>query len=260
MAYIGNKADVAFTSLLKQDLTGASGQTLTLSHAVANANDIALYINNVRQEPISAYTLSNVTVNLTGTVSGTDDIYVIYLARAVQTTVPPDGSVSTAKIADSAVDLTSKVTGVLPVANGGTGVSSGFSYSEGTFDVTIRDATSGGNTGSVTQSNKYIKIGNFVWLQFNLINITTTGMTGGNALYFTDLPFTPASGSNGCGSVLTNHVDIDNNVFDINLFQNSGQNYAAILQNRDNTGSSTLVVNSYDNANADVFGSYMIKV
>ncbi len=129
MAYIGNKADVAFTSLLKQDLTGASGATLTLSHAVANENDIALYINNVRQEPISAYTASNVTVNLTGTVSGTDDIYVIYLARAIQTTVPPDGSVSTAKIADTAVtnakianstiDLTTKVTGVLPGANGG---------------------------------------------------------------------------------------------------------------------------------------------
>jgi len=123
MAYIGNPVDTAFTSLLKQDLTGASGQTLTLSHAVANENDIALYINNVRQEPISAYTVSNVTVNLTGTVSGTDDIYVIYLARAIQTTVPPDGSVSTAKIANSAVDLTSKVTGVLPVANGGTGIS-----------------------------------------------------------------------------------------------------------------------------------------
>jgi len=117
MAYIGNQIDTGFTSLLKQDLTGASGTTLTLSHAVANENDIALYINNVRQEPISAYTVSNVTVNLTGTVSGTDDIYVIYLARAIQTTVPPDGSVSTAKIANSAVDLTSKVTGVLPVSN-----------------------------------------------------------------------------------------------------------------------------------------------
>tara|TARA_R100001440_G_scaffold13234_1_gene23109 strand:- start:385 stop:1014 length:630 start_codon:yes stop_codon:yes gene_type:complete len=133
-------------------------------------------------------------------------------------------------------------------------------YEEGTFDVTVRDATSGGNTGSVTQTNKYTRIGNKVWLQFNLINITTTGMTGGNALYFTDLPFTPITGSNGCGSVLTNHVDIDNNVFDINLFQNAGQNYMAILQARDATGSSTLVVNSYDNANADVFGTYMIEV
>jgi len=121
MAYIGNKADTAFTSLLKQDLTGASGTSLTLTHAVANANDIALYINNVRQEPTEAYSVNGTTVTLTGSVAGTDDIYVIYLARAVQTTVPPDGSVSSAKIANSAVDLTSKVTGVLPKANGGTG-------------------------------------------------------------------------------------------------------------------------------------------
>ena len=117
MAYIGNKSDTAFTSLLKQDLTGASGTSLVLSHAVANANDIALYINNVRQEPTTAYSTNGTLVSLTGSVANTDDIYLIYLARAVQTTVPPDGSETTAKIADDAVNLTSKVTGVLPVAN-----------------------------------------------------------------------------------------------------------------------------------------------
>jgi len=127
MAYIGNKADTAFTSLIKQDLTGASGISLTLSHAVANANDIALYINNVRQEPTTAYTASGTAVSLTGSVASSDDIYLIYLARAVQTTVTPDASVTTAKLADNAVttakiasnavNLTSKVTGVLPNAN-----------------------------------------------------------------------------------------------------------------------------------------------
>jgi len=62
-----------------------------------------LYINNVRQEPVSAYSTNGTAVSLTGSVVSSDDIYVIYLARAVQTTVPPDGSVSTAKIADSSV-------------------------------------------------------------------------------------------------------------------------------------------------------------
>tara|TARA_R110002012_G_scaffold38734_1_gene107501 strand:+ start:283 stop:1404 length:1122 start_codon:yes stop_codon:yes gene_type:complete len=133
-------------------------------------------------------------------------------------------------------------------------------YEEGTFDVVIRDATSGGNTGSVTQTNKYVKIGNKVWMQFNLINITTTGMTGGNPLYFTGLPFTPATGSNASGSVLANHIDIDSNVYQINIFQNSGQSYASILQNRDATGSSTLNVSNYDNSTADVFATIMIEV
>ena len=48
MAYIGNRADTSFTSLEKQDFSNPSGTSLTLTHAVANANDIALYINTMQ--------------------------------------------------------------------------------------------------------------------------------------------------------------------------------------------------------------------
>ena len=158
MAYIGNPVDTAFTSLLKQDLTGASGTSLTLSHAVANANDIALYINNVRQEPTEAYSVNGTTVTLTGTVAGTDDIYVIYLARAIQTTVPPDGSVSSAKIANNSVDLTSKVTGILPVANGGTGVNSATSAATTLTEVATTSGTSQDITVPSTAKVIYVGI------------------------------------------------------------------------------------------------------
>ena len=156
MAYIGNRADTAFTSLEKQDFSNPSGTSLTLTHPVANANDIALYINNVRQEPTEAYSVSGTTVTLTGSVFNSDNIYVIYLARAVQTTVPPDGSVSTAKIADTAVtnakianstiDLTSKITGVLPTANGGIGFTS---TTRPAFSVRIT------TTGATNSSNVF---------------------------------------------------------------------------------------------------------
>ena len=123
MPYIGNQSTNSYSSMVKQDLTGASGASVTLSHPVANANEVELYINNVRQEPTTSYTTNGTTLNFVGyTVAASDDIYVIFSGKAIQTTVPPDGSVSTAKIASSAVDLTSKVTGVLPVANGGTGI------------------------------------------------------------------------------------------------------------------------------------------
>jgi len=125
MPYIGNEPSADFTSLTKQDLTGSSGGSVTLSHAVANAEDVALYINNVRQEPTTSYTTDGTILSFVGyTVSASDDIYVLFLGKAIQTTVPPDGSVGTAKLADDAVNLTSKVTGVLPVANGGTGATS----------------------------------------------------------------------------------------------------------------------------------------
>ena len=123
MPFIGNTPDVNFTSFAKQDLTGVTGSPVkrgfTLTHAVANANEIEVFVNNVRQEPTEAYTVSGTGLTMTGDVETSDDFYIIYLGKAIQTTVPPDGSVSTAKIASSAVDLTSKVTGVLPVANGG---------------------------------------------------------------------------------------------------------------------------------------------
>ena len=126
MSYIGNQSQTAYSSLVKQDITGNGGYTYTLSHPVSNEDDILLYINNVKQEGGSgkAFTASGTTLTLSEAIANTDSCYVQYIGLAIQTTVPPDGSVSTAKIASSAVDLTSKVTGVLRVANGGNGATS----------------------------------------------------------------------------------------------------------------------------------------
>jgi microcystin-dependent protein len=107
MPFIGNTPDVNFTSFAKQDLTGVTGSPVkrgfTLTHAVANANEIEVFVNNVRQEPTEAYTVSGTGLTMTGDVETSDDFYIIYLGKALQTVVPPDGSVSTAKIADSAI-------------------------------------------------------------------------------------------------------------------------------------------------------------
>ena len=126
MPFIGNTPDVNFTSFAKQTITGNGGTSYTLSHAVANENEVEIFVNNVRQEGGSgkAYTVSGTALTMTGAVANTDSFYVIFLGKALQTTVPPDGSVSTAKIADDAVNLTTKVNSVLPIANGGTGATS----------------------------------------------------------------------------------------------------------------------------------------
>jgi hypothetical protein len=113
MPYIGNQGSIAgfVNQPSKQDLTGASGATLTLTHAVSSAEDISLFINNVRQEPTTSYTVANTTVTLQGyTVSASDDIYVLYNGLTQLSSVPADGSVSDAKI--SAMSA-SKLTGSL---------------------------------------------------------------------------------------------------------------------------------------------------
>lgn len=78
MPYVGNPLANAFSSRVKQDLTGQSGTSFTLTHAVSSANDLSVYINHVRQEPTTAYTVDYNTLTTTGSVAGTDDFYIIY--------------------------------------------------------------------------------------------------------------------------------------------------------------------------------------
>jgi hypothetical protein len=92
MGYVGNQQTEGFSQVpAKQDLTGATGTSLTLTHAVASAEGIDLFINNVRQEPTTAYSVGGdgVTVTLTGSVVATDDIYVVYNSLARQTSTHP---------------------------------------------------------------------------------------------------------------------------------------------------------------------------
>ena len=60
MGYIGNEAQTAFTSFDKQTITGTGTSVYTLSHSVANEQEIEVFVNNVRQEGGSgkAYTVS----------------------------------------------------------------------------------------------------------------------------------------------------------------------------------------------------------
>ena len=106
MGYVGNQTTNSFSSFDKQDLTGVTGSPVkrgfTLSHAVANAQEIEVFVNNVRQEPGEAYTVSDTALTMTGDVETTDDFYVVFQGKALQTTVPPDGSVSAAKLASGA--------------------------------------------------------------------------------------------------------------------------------------------------------------
>lgn len=132
MAYIGNQQTEGFSQVpAKQDLTGTAGTSLTLTHAVASAEGIDLYINNVRQEPTEAYSVGGdgVTVTLTGSVVAADDIYVVYNSLALQTTVPPDASVSTAKIIDGSVTAAKLASGVQGVAGITTASTSGTAMS-----------------------------------------------------------------------------------------------------------------------------------
>ena len=125
MAYIGNVPAEKYISLAAQHFTVSATTSYTLTHTVTNEIDIALFINNVRQQPGSsyAYTATGTTLTLATATAGTDTMYCIYLGKAVGTISPPDNSVNSAKIVDGSVTSTdiaslaaTKITGTIDSA------------------------------------------------------------------------------------------------------------------------------------------------
>ena len=103
MAYIGKDPAEAYQSFVKQDFSVSATTSYTLSQAVNNENEIALFINFVRQEPTTAYTASGTSLTLTSATASGDDMYCVYLGMAKQTVNPSDGSVGTSQLASEAV-------------------------------------------------------------------------------------------------------------------------------------------------------------
>jgi hypothetical protein len=96
LAYIGTIPAEAYTSFAVQHFTTSATDTFTLDFPVANENEIALFINNVRQEPGSgyAYTASGTTLTLSSAITGSDSMYCVFIGKAVQTVTPATGSVT----------------------------------------------------------------------------------------------------------------------------------------------------------------------
>ena len=76
--------------------SGDNSETdFTLTQAVANENEIEVYVGNVRQDPHSAYSVTGGTTLAftTAPPTGTDNIYVVYIGKATGTTTPGASSI-----------------------------------------------------------------------------------------------------------------------------------------------------------------------
>ena len=104
MPYLGSTPNASFSSRTKQDFT-ANGSTtaFTLSSAVASANDIEVFVGNVRQEPTDAYTVNGTTLTMSAAPANGLNFYVIFKGVEENSVVPADGTISTAKINTNAV-------------------------------------------------------------------------------------------------------------------------------------------------------------
>jgi len=114
MAYIGNQPTDNFVTFATQNFSTSATSSYTLTHAVSNENEIALFINNVRQHPGSgkAYTATGTALTLSENTASTDVMYCIFLGRAIQSTVPNTNSITPAMLGTTAVTTLTAGTGI----------------------------------------------------------------------------------------------------------------------------------------------------
>jgi hypothetical protein len=110
MAYLGTSSSIydptrTIASPRDADRFSGNGSTtgFTLTRSVQKEVDIEVFVENVQQEPITAFTVSGTTLTFTGAPpSGTNNIYVVYrnFDSGAQVYVA-DGSITYAKLANN---------------------------------------------------------------------------------------------------------------------------------------------------------------
>ena len=105
MPYIGNTPADKFLTLAKQSFSTSATTSYTLDSSISSTQDIALFINNVRQSPVDAYTVSGTALTLTSATAGTDEMYCVYLGKTVGTVSPSVNSITNAMMTDDSVGI-----------------------------------------------------------------------------------------------------------------------------------------------------------
>jgi hypothetical protein len=105
MAAIGNSpTQQAFTPAIDYFSGNGSTTAFTLSRPVASVAQVQVTIDNVAQNPSSAYTVSSNTITFTSApLSGTNNIYVYYTSPITQVIAPGQGTVGTTALVDASV-------------------------------------------------------------------------------------------------------------------------------------------------------------
>ena len=228
MPFIGKSPTAGFASIVKDDLTpNGSTTAFTLSKQVANANDIAVFLGNVRQEPTDAYTVSGTTLTMSEAPASGLNFYVLHIAGTTESSVvPADNTISTAKLQNDSVTgakiennptiagtLTSTglITASAGVAIGGTGSANTLDdYEEGTWTATLGGTSSNPTVSSYSyNSGHYTKIGRQVFAHIYM-RIEAGAISGGSGdATILGLPFASKSGgsiSNGAGAWIENYT------------------------------------------------------
>ena len=152
MAYLGASPLASFASPSKDTFSGDNSTTaFTMGQSVGDPNQIEVFVDNVRQEPTSAYTVNGTTLTFTGTpATGTNNIYVIHKQGVIGNGLLPTSGRDSDRVGSLTVDGASTLTGNITTsgnisATSGS-ITAGGALSGVTTLTTTSTATIGGDT------------------------------------------------------------------------------------------------------------------
>ncbi len=288
MPYLGNSPAGNFASITKDTFSGNGSTTsFTLSKA-ATTNGVAVYVENVRQIPTTAYSVSGTTLDFgsgNAPVSGTNNIYVMHHNTPVSTATHPSAQDLTA--ANGTMTGTLSVTGAttvggtsnLTIADGdlvvgtsghgisfsatsdGTTMSSELfaDYEEGMWNATLAPQSS----GSVTVSGgadgcQYTRIGNMVFLS-GLVQVNSVSSPTG-VLRMSGFPFAVANLDDYGGRTLAT-INIQAGAIPPNnygMWINEGDSYGSIYNFTDSEQPQATASNNFS-SNESIYFSIMYR-
>ena len=152
MAYLGASPLASFASPSKDTFSGDNSTTsFTMGQSVGDPNQIEVFVDNVRQEPTSAYTVNGTTLTFTGTpATGSNNIYVIHKQGVIGNGLLPTSGRSSDRVGSLTVTGASTLTGNVTTsgnisATSGS-ITAGGALSGVTTLTTTSTATIGGDT------------------------------------------------------------------------------------------------------------------
>jgi len=184
MAYIGTKPTVGNFQICDaiSVVNGQAAYTMQVGSVNVipqSSNHMIVSLNGTIQKPGGAnpsFTVSGSTITFASNLATGDVIdFIQILGDVLDLGVPSDATVTTAKLANSAVDLTSKVTGALPVANGGTALTSGFANGITEADQWRLTANITANADPITSNLERVDTSSFGYIG--------TGMTESSGIF-----------------------------------------------------------------------------
>ena len=151
MAYLGASPLASFASPSKDTFSGDNSTTaFTMGQSVGDPNQIEVFVDNVRQEPTSAYTVNGTTLTFTGTpATGSNNIYVIHKQGVIGNGLLPTSGRDSDRVGSLTVDGASTLTGNI-TTSGNISATSGSITAGGALSGVTSITANGALTGVTT--------------------------------------------------------------------------------------------------------------